>query len=168
MVMSTMPTKQRPITAKPRTHTHVGWPGLAATTSPNMKNPVAKMRLNNPACTHSYYTVRLKFTIIPLQKLCYYSQAWSLVWDEEPLFKEDIEAWAHGPVVPCLYKHHKGQFIISSLRKGRPGKLDDDQAETVDVVLKMYGDMPGVTLRSLTHRELPWREARRRGALGIR
>ena len=37
-----------------------------------------------------------------LQKLCYYSQAWSLVWDEEPLFSEDIQAWAHGPVIPKL------------------------------------------------------------------
>ena len=32
-----------------------------------------------------------------LQKLCYYSQAWGLVWDDEPLFDEDFEAWANGP-----------------------------------------------------------------------
>lgn len=25
-----------------------------------------------------------------LQKLCYYSQAWSLVWDDSPLFEEDL------------------------------------------------------------------------------
>lgn len=25
-----------------------------------------------------------------LQKLCYYSQAWSLVWDDAPLFDEDF------------------------------------------------------------------------------
>ena len=31
-----------------------------------------------------------------LQKLCYYSQAWSLVWDDAPLFDEDFEAWAMG------------------------------------------------------------------------
>jgi hypothetical protein len=35
-----------------------------------------------------------------LQKLVYYSQAWSLVWDERPLFDEPIQAWANGPV--CL------------------------------------------------------------------
>ena len=29
-----------------------------------------------------------------LQKLVYYSQAWSLIWDEKPLFEEEIEAWA--------------------------------------------------------------------------
>ncbi|MDY6802276.1 MAG: DUF4065 domain-containing protein, partial [Cyanobacteriota bacterium] len=35
-----------------------------------------------------------------LHKLLYYSQAWSLVWDEQPLFSERIEAWANGPVIP--------------------------------------------------------------------
>ena len=30
-----------------------------------------------------------------LQKLVYYCQAWSLVWDEEPLFEARIEAWAN-------------------------------------------------------------------------
>ena len=28
-----------------------------------------------------------------LQKLVYYSQAWSLVWDDKPLFRDRIEAW---------------------------------------------------------------------------
>ena len=30
---------------------------------------------------------------LKLQKLVYYSQAWSLVWDDKPLFEEEIEAW---------------------------------------------------------------------------
>ncbi len=50
-----------------------------------------------------------QYSAIPtmkLQKLIYYCQAWSLVWDEEPLFSEDIEAWANGPVVRSLYEAH--------------------------------------------------------------
>jgi len=43
-----------------------------------------------------------------LQKLVYYSQAWSLVWDVRPLFPERIEAWANGPVCPELYAQHRG------------------------------------------------------------
>ena len=38
-----------------------------------------------------------------LQKLVYYCQAWSLVWDERELFPERLEAWADGPVCPDLY-----------------------------------------------------------------
>ena len=53
---------------------------------------------------------RGKMSTWKLQKLCYYAQAWSLVWDEEPLFEENIEAWANGPVVPRLYRKHQGQF----------------------------------------------------------
>lgn len=42
-------------------------------------------------------------TAMKLQKLVYYCQAWSLVWDEKPLFPERIEAWANGPVVRELF-----------------------------------------------------------------
>jgi uncharacterized phage-associated protein len=53
-----------------------------------------------------------EMTAMKLQKLVYYSQAWSLVWDESPLFEDDIQAWAYGPVVPVLYGYHKGQFKV--------------------------------------------------------
>ena len=52
-------------------------------------------------------------TTMKLQKLVYYSQAWSVVWDEKPIFEERIEAWASGPVVRELYEEHRGMFIIS-------------------------------------------------------
>ena len=52
-------------------------------------------------------------TALKLQKLVYYAQAWSLVWDEEPLFPDPIEAWANGPVVYELYKRHRGIFKVT-------------------------------------------------------
>ena len=53
-----------------------------------------------------------ELTTWKLQKLVCYSQAWSPVWDEEPLFEEDIQAWINGPVCPALYNEHKGRFTI--------------------------------------------------------
>lgn len=53
-----------------------------------------------------------------LQKLVYYSQAWSLVWDKQPLFKEKILAWANGPVIKELYDQHKGLFYVKKNPKG--------------------------------------------------
>lgn len=100
-----------------------------------------------------------------LQKLCYYSQAWSLVWDDEPLFTERIEAWANGPVIPALYEKHKGQFSISRVQ-GEPTKLSDSQRETVDAVLGTYGYKTPVWLSELTHSEEPWQRARHRDRLG--
>ena len=70
-----------------------------------------------------------------LQKLVYYCQAWSLVWDERPLFSERIEAWTNGPVVPELFAFHRGQFIVDEIPIGNVDNLNSTQKETIDAVL---------------------------------
>ncbi len=108
-------------------------------------------------------------TAMKLQKLVYYSQAWSLVWDEEPLFNERIEAWANGPVVPQLYEAHRDMFKVDVQDiKGNPEALNDTQKETIDVVLKDYGPKSSQWLSDLTHLEEPWRNARKGLANGER
>jgi len=47
-----------------------------------------------------------------LQKLVYYCQVWSIVWDGKSLYKENIEAWINGHVVRELYEKHKGMYEI--------------------------------------------------------
>ena len=96
-----------------------------------------------------------------LQKLVYYSQAWSLVWDDDALFPEEIEAWANGPVVRKLYEAHRSKFRLSGLENGNAAALTDDQRETVDAVLGFYGDKSPQWLSDLTHMEDPWQSARR-------
>ena len=103
-----------------------------------------------------------------LQKLVYYCQAWSLVWDDDVMFPEEIEAWANGPVVRELYEAHRGKYRLSCLRKGRPDVLTDEQQETVDAVLGFYGDKSPQWLSDLTHMELPWQLARRGIPVGER
>jgi uncharacterized phage-associated protein len=95
-----------------------------------------------------------------LQKLVYYSQAWSLVWDDEPLFDEPIEAWANGPVVRALYDCHKGEYARSTWPQGKLRSLTPKQRATIDAVLKFYGKRTGQWLSDLTHMEDPWRNAR--------
>ena len=110
----------------------------------------------------AYILSRLgRMSTMKLQKLVYYSQAWSLVWDEEPLFPERIEAWANGPVAPDLYREHKGLFKVRSWSRGNPEILSPVQKATVDSVLGFYGDKPSQWLSDLTHREDPWLDARR-------
>ena len=96
-----------------------------------------------------------------LQKLVYYCQAWALVWDEAPLFRARIEAWANGPVVPELYRLHKGRFRVSDWPRGNSGNLTKNQKETIDAVLEHYGDKSSQWLKDLTHLETPWKDARK-------
>ena len=100
-------------------------------------------------------------TAMKLQKLVYYSQAWSLVWDDKPLFPEEIQAWANGPVVPVLYDWHRGSYNVTSCPKGDHESLATEQVATVESVLAFYGDKTSQWLSDLTHSEDPWRDARK-------
>lgn len=101
-----------------------------------------------------------KITTMKLQKLVYYSQAWSLVWDETILFVEPIEAWKNGPVVRDLFYYHQGQYEIESVPIGNPKLLSDIQRETIDSVVNYYGKHSSQWLSDLTHYELPWKKTR--------
>ena len=74
-----------------------------------------------------------------LQKLCYYAQAWSLVWDDAPLFDEDFQAWRNGPVCYELYNLHRGQFSVhaSDIPECHlAGPLTEEQKDTIKKVLE--------------------------------
>ncbi|MCM1376812.1 MAG: DUF4065 domain-containing protein [Muribaculum sp.] len=97
-----------------------------------------------------------------LQKLCYYSQAWALVWDDCPLFQEDFQAWANGPVCPELFFKTKGRYSVkASDEAGGEGDLSVDQRDTIDRVLEHYGSHDAQWLSQLTHMEDPWLKARK-------
>ena len=98
---------------------------------------------------------------IKLQKLVYYCQAWHLVWEDEPIFDDRIEAWANGPVVPKLFFAHQGQFSIGpDAEIGDSDALSEDEIESIDVVLRDYGKRSSHWLVELTHMESPWIDAR--------
>ncbi len=103
----------------------------------------------------------LPITTWKLQKLVYHSQAWAAVWDDEPIFSEQIQAWANGPVCPALYDLHRGQFKISELPIGNSKALSRAHRKTVDAVLEHYGKRSADYLSRLTHEEEPWKKARR-------
>nr|MBF2754094.1 SocA family protein [Gammaproteobacteria bacterium AqS3] len=104
-----------------------------------------------------------------LQKLVYYSQCWALVWDEEPLFDEEIQAWMNGPVCKPLYDLNKGKFKITAddIADGDSNRLNEDERETIDAVLEGYGDNTAQQLSDLTHLEAPWNSARRRAGVEL-
>lgn len=99
-----------------------------------------------------------------LQKLCYYSQAWNLVWHDVPLYDSPIMAFAHGPVIKELYDYHKDQFSIKSsdIKKCKLSNiLTDSEKDTINRVLQFYGNKTAQWLSDLMHMEEPWRNARK-------
>lgn len=97
-----------------------------------------------------------------LQKLCYYCQAWSLVWDDVPLFEEEFCAWANGPVCKELFFRTQGKFSVNaSDENGDVTKISKAGVETIDRVLDYYAPHDAQWLSQLTHLEAPWKRARK-------
>ena len=101
-----------------------------------------------------------------LQKLVYYSYSWHLVWEDKKLFDSQIQAWANGPVVPDLYDAHRGMFRVPPGVLNYEGGLAENEIESIDEVINYYGEMSPWHLSELTHREDPWRLARKGKMLG--
>lgn len=102
-----------------------------------------------------------KISTWKLQKLCFYAQSWELAWTETPLFNEDFQAWANGPVCPELFHEHHGRFWVDiDDICGNSDNLTADQKEDIDIVLRDYGCMEPYYLKELSHSEDPWKIAR--------
>ncbi len=99
-------------------------------------------------------------THLKIQKLIYYAHAWSLVLADRPLIRENIEAWAHGPVVREVFNEfrHAGWQALDATRP--PIELDTRTEDILHQVLAAYGDTSAKTLESMTHSDRPWIQAR--------
>ena len=94
-----------------------------------------------------------------LQKLVYYSQAWSLVLNDKKLFNEPIEAWVHGPAVRSVYVEYK-RFgfspITAQVADTDVKNIGGKTKALLDNVWSVYGKLDAQYLEMLTHSEKPW------------
>ena len=97
---------------------------------------------------------------LKLQKLLYYAQAWYLALYGKPLFDDPIEAWVHGPVVPCVFRQYREYrwTPISAVYTQSPSRKI---AIHLSNVWKVYGKSAAGKLERLTHSEHPWKDARK-------
>lgn len=101
-------------------------------------------------------TAQGPMSAMKLQKLCYYSQAYSVAWFNETIFKEPIKAWTNGPVVPSLWQEHKGMFFVERNPKGNPSRLSARDKAVADAIMDSMGGLSGKQLSDRTHEEAPW------------
>ncbi len=112
---------------------------------------VARFFLSKESMTHK-----------KLQKLCYYAQAWYLANYGKALFPSRFEAWVHGPVSPDLYSRYRGWGWEQIPREMNPVSFNDNGSyEFLEQVYDTYGGYDADDLERITHKELPWRNARR-------
>ena len=101
-----------------------------------------------------------KITQLKLQKLIYYVQAWHLGLYGREIFREEIEAWVHGPVVPsvrAMYRDHRWSPLPAP--ESIPELPLTIQAH-VKKVLAVYGGLSASDLEAISHTEDPWITAR--------
>lgn len=81
-------------------------------------------------------------TLLSLQKLCFYANAWSLVWDHRPLFEETFTEGKYGPFNADLsYKYKACDSLPLSLKDANPSMdmFTEKQKDMMDAVWNAYG-----------------------------
>lgn len=105
-------------------------------------------------------------TPLMLQKLLYFIQGVSCALNKRPMFRENCQAWVHGPVYPEVYeifrdfKYNPIDDARFAIFAGAKFELTDYECKTIDLVLNTFGEYSGKVLERITHSEAPWRQAR--------
>lgn len=93
---------------------------------------------------------------LKLQKLLYLAQGYSYAFYDNPLFKEEIEGWVHGPVVPSIYRIFSSYKYNSIDATYENVELSPEALEVLNYVVENYGKYDGKYLEDLTHNQEPW------------
>ncbi|TLG72038.1 Panacea domain-containing protein [Culicoidibacter larvae] len=116
---------------------------------------VAEWFLNKEPMTHK-----------KLQKLCWYAYSWFIyIENDSPedltnkLFDCKFQAWVHGPVSTELYDIYKGSGM-TLLETSKSPKFNAEVEKFLNDIFDNYGEFDGGELESITHQELPWKNAR--------
>lgn len=120
----------------------------------------------------------LKITHLQLQKILYFLEARYLVKENRSLFKEDIEKWKLGPVVPEVYHEYKifgsapieyvpkeafinfeSGLLEVTFREFNDNVLDEnDKKEIGKIVENILSQYDGYELVKITHEHRLWEE----------
>lgn len=114
---------------------------------------------------------------LKLQKILYFIQAYFLLQIHQPCFKENIEAWDFGPVVPEAYHEYKqyGSGDIPTIKSYLQFDSDDiwnvervvyddtliksDDKKMINSVIDKFADYSATDLVTITHNQAPWKNA---------
>ena len=107
-----------------------------------------------------------EITPLALQKMLYFIQGIYMALFGAELFREECEAWAHGPVFKDVYevfknfKYNPIDDIRFAMFQNRFNELSDNEKKVIDLVVDSFGMYSGKVLEQITHGEAPWLDAR--------
>ena len=91
-------------------------------------------------------------SIMSLLKLTYIAHGWHLEMQDAPLFKNRIEAWQYGPVIPDVYNAFRRQGInVTGPVSVKQCALEADDEKLLEQVYDIYGSLSAFQLSDLTH-----------------
>lgn len=100
---------------------------------------------------------------LALEKIIYYIQNLYMLKYKKPLFKENCEAWAHGPVYKNVYEAFK-TFKYNPIEDDRfqilkyyDKNLNSDVSEIIELAINTFGMYSAKALEKITHNEDPWK-----------
>jgi len=102
-------------------------------------------------------------THLKVQKLLYYAQGWHLALHDKQLFPESIQAWAHGPVCPTVWKRfkdHNFNPLTAENTISDGSELKVSEQTFLMEVWTVYGQFTAKRLEEMTHGEEPYLNAR--------
>ena len=113
-----------------------------------------------------------QLTPMQLVKLTYIAHGWSLGLRGRDLFRNRIEAWQYGPVIPDLYHATKafGRAPIPLESVGDVSQVGvaPEDMQLLEGVYSKYGHLDGIALSYLTHTAgTPWTQVYRHGVMHI-
>ena len=102
-------------------------------------------------------------TPLQVQKLVYYCHAWMLGLYGQPLLRQRVEAWEHGPVVRVIYdslrEYDRGP--VTQPIEYPDERFEERERDLIRQVWEKYGHLNGGELSNMTHRMgTPWYQVR--------
>ena len=108
----------------------------------------------------SYGEKQYSLTHLKLQKLLYFAQGWSCVWDGELLFEDGFEPWQYGPVNRKVFEAFR-KYSRKEIpeEEGYDNITDLEAKATLDAIWSSFGDKPAHILTDIACDQKPWLEA---------
>lgn len=104
---------------------------------------------------HNYVLTNLR-----LQKILYFIQLLFLITTGQPCFKNRMEAWDLGPVVPDAYHYYKkyGAGKIPGDLESEPDDIESRDRILIDFILEKLSKYSTYQLVQITHEQAPWHD----------